>query len=62
MKGLAERGPAAPRVSITLTPTLRKKLRLASALSNMEEGDWARAVIARAAKATVEKRYPNRVS
>jgi hypothetical protein len=58
---LAERAPAAPRISITLTPRLRKKLRLAAALANMEEPDWARAVIAKMAKATVEKRYPDKV-
>lgn len=57
-----ERGPQPPRISITLTPSLRKKLRLAAALSNMEETDFARSVIARAAKNTVEKRYPDRVS
>lgn len=62
MTPLAERGPQAPRISITLTPSLRKKLRLAAALSNMEEPDWARAVIAKAAKRTVEKRYPDHVS
>lgn len=56
------RGPAGPRISITLTPRLRKKLRLASALANMEEPDWARAVLARAAKQTVEKKYPDSVS
>lgn len=58
----SERGPQPPRISITLTPRLKKKLRLAAALADMEENDWARAVIAQAAKRTVEKRFPDRVS
>lgn len=62
MNRLAERGPQPPRISITLTPKLRKKLRIASALANMSEPDFARNVIAKAARQTVEKKYPNSVS
>lgn len=51
------RAPAAPRISITITPQLRKKLRLAAALADMEEGDWARTVLVTAARRTVEKVY-----
>lgn len=59
---MPERGAQSPRISITLSPRLKKKLRLASALADMDENDWARAVIAQAAKRTVAKRYPDKVS
>lgn len=58
----SSRGPQPPRLSITLNPRLKKKLRLAAALADMEENDWARAVLAKAARLTVEKRYPDKVS
>lgn len=58
----SSRGPQPPRLSITLNPRLKKKLRLAAALADMEENDWARAVLATAARRTVEKRYPDKVS
>lgn len=55
------RGPQPPRLSITLPPALRKKIRLAAALADMEPNEWARVVIVTAAKRTVEKKFPDRV-
>jgi hypothetical protein len=54
------RGPQPPRLSITLPPALRKKIRLAAALADMEPNEWARVVIVTAAKRTVEKKFPDR--
>lgn len=51
------RAPGPPRISITIDVKLRKKIRLAAALADMEEGDWARTVLVTAAKRTVEKVY-----
>jgi hypothetical protein len=42
-------------MSLTITPELRKKIRLASALHDMEEGEWCRIVLATAAKKIVER-------
>lgn len=55
------RGGAPPRLSITLPPDLRKHIRLASALADMEPNEWARVVLVTAARRTVEKRFPDKV-
>lgn len=49
------RGPQPPRISITLPQSARRKIRLAAALADMSEPEWARVVLAQAAKRTVEK-------
>lgn len=49
------RGPQPPRLSITLPQSCRKKVRLAAAVADMGESDWARVVLTKAAKLTVEK-------
>jgi hypothetical protein len=44
---------AVPRISITITPTIRKHMRIAAAHADLEVGDWARRVLLMAAaKAT----------
>lgn len=58
----SSRAPAAPRISITITPSLRKKVRLAAALADMEEGDWARTVLVTASRRIVEKVYGEEVA
>ena len=49
------RGPQPPRISITLPQSARRKIRLAAALADMSEPEWARVVLAQASKRTVEK-------
>jgi hypothetical protein len=56
------RAPGLPRLSLTLPVHVRKKLRLAAALADMTEGDWAKAVLVKAAKLTVEKHFPGKSS
>lgn len=51
----SRRGPAAPRVSVTLPAALRRKVRLAAALADMEENEWCRVVVVTAAERTVNK-------
>ena len=53
------RGPQAPRLSITLSASTRKKVRLAAALRDMEPNEWARVVLVTAARKTVEKNFPD---
>ena len=55
------RGPQPPRMSITLPGNIRKKVRLAAALADMEPNEWCRAVLVKAAHLTVEKRFPDKV-
>lgn len=52
------RAPAAPRLSITIPPKTRKKIRLAAALRDMDDAEWCRVVLVTAAKRTVEKNFP----
>lgn len=56
------RGPAAPRLSITIPPKTRKKIRLAAALRDMEDAEWCRVVLVTAARRTVEKNFPGLIS
>jgi hypothetical protein len=49
------RGPQPPRLSITLPQSARRKIRLAAAVADMSESEWAKVVLATAAKKTVEK-------
>ena len=53
------RAPGGPRISITLPGRLRKKIRLAAALADMEQGEWAKVILVTAAKKVVEKHYPD---
>lgn len=47
------------RMSITLQPPARKRIRLASALADLEPNEWARVVLAQAATKTAAKFFPN---
>ena len=49
----------APRLSITITPELRKKIRIAAARADMEIGEWCKFIISEAAKRRVAKLYPD---
>jgi hypothetical protein len=49
------RASASPRVSVTLPTELRRKVRLAAALADMEENEWCRVVVVTAAERTVVK-------
>lgn len=53
----ATRAPAPPRLSITITPELRRAIRIASARADLEPGEWAKAVLTAAARKTVAKLY-----
>lgn len=53
------RGPQPPRVSVTVTPELRKKIRIAAARADLEIGEWCKLVILTAASKTVAKLYPD---
>lgn len=57
--GTPNRGPQPPRLSITLPVDVRKKIRLAAAVADLSEPDWARAIIAKAADNTVKKYFPD---
>jgi len=51
------RSPAPPRISITVDPRLRKKIRIAAALADMEDGEWCKVVLVTASKRAYEKLY-----
>jgi len=55
------RGGATPRMSITLPARMRKKIRLAAALADLDTNEWARVVLATSARKTVEKFFPDKV-
>jgi hypothetical protein len=55
------RGGATPRMSITLPARMRKKIRLAAALADLDTNEWARVVLATAARKTVERMFPDKV-
>jgi len=55
------RATASPRMSITLPARMRKKIRLAAALADLDTNEWARVVLATAAKKTVERMFPDKV-
>jgi 16S rRNA U516 pseudouridylate synthase RsuA-like enzyme len=57
----SKRGPQPPRISITLNEGVRRKVRLAAALNDMEVNEWCRVVLVTAARRTVEKLYPDKV-
>lgn len=50
-----------PRLSVTLPPEVRKKIRLAAALADMEPSEWCRVVLVQMARRTVEKHFPEKV-
>lgn len=43
------------RMSVTLEPAARKRIRLAAALADLDPNEWARVVLAQAASKTVER-------
>jgi hypothetical protein len=53
----AAKRPVIPRLSITISPSLRKAIRIASARADLEPGEWCRAILETASKRTVEKLY-----
>lgn len=55
------RGPQAPRLSITLPESTRRKVRLAAAIADMTENEWAREILVTAAARTVKKHFPDLV-
>lgn len=55
------RGPQAPRLSITLPESTRRKVRLAAAIADMTENEWAREILVTAASRTVKKHFPDLV-
>jgi hypothetical protein len=44
-----------------LPDDLRKKIRLAAALHDMEVGEWCKVVLVQASKRTVQKFYPDAI-
>lgn len=48
--------PAQSRISFTVTPDLRRKIRIAAAHADMENGEWIQLILERAA----EKAAPTR--
>lgn len=54
-----KRGPQPPRMSITIPRATMKKVRLASALADLEPNDWCRTVVLEAADRVVKKKLPN---
>jgi len=55
VKRKAKPRESVPRLSITLTPKLKSKIQLASALADMEPGEWCKTVLVQAAKMSLEK-------
>lgn len=55
------RGPVIPRVSVTLPAEIRRKIRLAAALADMEENEWCRVVVVTAAERTVSKALGDKI-
>lgn len=53
------RGPQPPRMSVTVTNELRRKLRIAAARADLEVPEWCRLIIAEAAARTVQRVYPD---
>lgn len=53
-----KRAPAGPRMSISCTPKLRRKIRLAAALAGLEDGEYCKTVLATAAAKIVNKAFP----
>lgn len=53
------RGPQPPRLSFTVPPNVRRKIRLAAAMADMEDPEWCRTVLVAAAKRTVQKYLPD---
>lgn len=50
-----KRGPQPPRLSFTIPARTRRKIRIAAAKADMEDNDWCRAVIVKAAERTMER-------
>jgi len=51
----SSRGPQPPRISLTLPPRVRRKVRIAAAKADMEINDWCKAVLVKAANQTLER-------
>ncbi len=54
------RTAALPRLSCTVSNATRKKIRIAAALADMEDGEWCRLIVTEHAKRRVAKLYPNK--
>lgn len=54
-----KRGPQPPRMSITVPNSVMKKVRLASALADMDPNEWCRVIVLKAAETVVKRQYPN---
>jgi len=48
-------GKSVYRVSFSIDPSLRRKIRIASALHDMDQGEWMAAIIERAADKALEE-------
>jgi uncharacterized protein (DUF1778 family) len=55
-----KRAPQPPRLSLTIPEDIRRDVRLAAALSDLDEPEFVRVVLVKAARATVLKHFPNR--
>lgn len=53
------RGPQPPRMSVSVTTELRKKIRIAAARADLEIGEWCKLIVAEAARRRVKKLYPD---
>jgi hypothetical protein len=47
-------GKSVYRVSFSIDPSLRRKIRIASALHDMDQGEWMAEIISRAASKALE--------
>lgn len=53
------RGPQPPRISVTVSKDLRRKLRIAAARADLEVPEWCKLVVSEAASRIVRKLYPD---
>lgn len=51
------RGPQPPRISVTVSNELRRKLRIAAARADLEVPEWCKLIVSTAAARTVRKLY-----
>lgn len=51
------RGPQPPRMSVTISTDLRRKLRIAAARADLEVPEWCKLIVAEAASRIVRKLY-----
>lgn len=57
-----KRTAALPRLSTTVSSDLRKKIRIAAALADMEDGEWCRFIVTEHARRRVNKLFPGKAS